>query len=109
VPTETDPPSIRLYPSFPDDWEKLPPGVREQLVAFLERLQRNPYDPELQVSSDAHPPFFARRIAPGYVVYWTLKFPDLGASELSAPTSIDVLEIGKVAESEATPGHPSGD
>jgi hypothetical protein len=89
-------PSLRFYPSFPDDWQGLPPDVRASLTEFLEHLQRNPLDPKLQASVEIHPPFFARRIAQGYVVVWTLKFSDLRGEHLAPPTSIDVLEVARI-------------
>jgi mRNA-degrading endonuclease RelE of RelBE toxin-antitoxin system len=96
-------PSIRFYPSFPDDWQGLPPDVRASLGKFLEHLQSDPLDPELQASTEMHPPFFAYRIAQGYVVVWTLKFSDLRGEHLAPPTSIDVLEVARIPRLEQTP------
>jgi hypothetical protein len=94
-------PSIRFYPGFPDDWEKLPSAVRAQLGDLLERLQTDPQDPELQSASTAHLPFFASELYSGYIVYWTLKFSDPSTGESSTPISIDVLQVGKSSELES--------
>jgi hypothetical protein len=87
-------PSIRFYQQFPEVWDSLPIAIRKLLGQFLERLQRDPFDESLQAESEANPPFFATRFAPGYTVYWSLAFPANSSIEHPPePHAIDILSI----------------
>lgn len=68
MPEQVD---IVAYKDFPDDWNSLEPPVKKAIHQLLERLQQNPYDPDLQRACDLGPgERYAYTTVRGYVVFW---------------------------------------
>ncbi len=66
-------PILRFYEEFPNDWEALSQATRQGVADFLERLQKNPFDPEIMRRTMTHQDFYAYRLPDGYVIYWKLE------------------------------------
>jgi hypothetical protein len=65
---------LRQYEGWENDWTVLPTPAKEQLAELLERLQANPYDPEIQVKADLGPDeVMAYRLPDDYVFYWRIE------------------------------------
>jgi len=65
--------TITAYEEFPTDWMTLDAAAQMSIGRLLEKLQKNPYDPDLQAACEiAEEERFAYRIAEGYVVFWRI-------------------------------------
>ena len=79
-----------------EQWWALPPGVQDELAAFLDRLTSNPYDPGLlaKCEVDANEHFSYRLPRSSYVFSWRVEadaVPVTGSS-LKGMT-VEFLEI----------------
>jgi mRNA-degrading endonuclease RelE of RelBE toxin-antitoxin system len=74
---------VEIYESFGKDWVKLPHDVQEALAGFLEKLQRNPYDPDIQKQAAiGDSERFAYQLPKGYVLYWRVDCEVLSISKV---------------------------
>ena len=89
---------IRVSPNFfEEDLHALSTSVRHELVNFLQKLQENPYDPEIlnRAESDKKGRW-AYSFAPGYSVYWRVVSPSgalVSGPEKEVPTRVEVLAV----------------
>jgi hypothetical protein len=86
-------PFMEVWENFGQDWESLRSDAQRALATFLERLQRNPYDPDIQkkaVLGDNER--FAYEFYPGYVLYWRIDCESLSVSMIDQ-VSITLLGL----------------
>jgi hypothetical protein len=86
-------PTLRLYADFPEDWGRFDAKTREDIGAFLEHLQENPFDPSIIEKSEKHGEYYATRSG-SVIVYWKLaRRAGLTQSELASPDAIHILAV----------------
>ncbi len=74
---------MEVWETFGDDWAALPQDVRKAMASFLERLQANPYDPDIQKKAAiGDQDRFAYELPKGYVLYWRVDCESLSISKL---------------------------
>jgi hypothetical protein len=78
---------------FTKDCPDLEPEVLDELCFFLEKVQENPYSPDLLSRCERRGSKYAAEFLQGFVVYWKLR-----ESSPGKVTSIDVLKVAKLAD-----------
>jgi hypothetical protein len=95
--------AIIPYEKFPLDWKTLDAAAQLSIGRLLEKLQNNPYDPDLQAACEiADEDRFAFRIAEGYVVFWRITYK----SAVLSLSSWDNLTV-EITGIQAPPPHRS--
>ena len=84
---------LTFYPEFPDDWKSLSNDEQVALASFLERLQRDPYDPEIVLKSESHGEYFAYHVTDKIAVIWKLRYGAPAVGLFAAPREIWVLAV----------------
>lgn len=78
---------MEVWDDFGHDWERLPRKAQAALAAFLEQLQRNPYDPEIQRTSVVGDnERSACEFYPGYFLYWRVDCESISVSKVGNMT-----------------------
>jgi hypothetical protein len=75
---------VETYETFFEDWTKLPRDVQEALAGFLEELQSNPYNPDIQKQAAiGDSERFAYQLPKGYVLYWRVDCESLSIGQVN--------------------------
>src|SRR5713101_630668 len=84
---------IKFYRGFWDEFLQLNAEAREDLITYLEKLQRNPDGAEM--SERSREDRFAYQFTRDYVLYWRLErvYQQLPSLSVGAVTRIDVLAM----------------
>jgi mRNA-degrading endonuclease RelE of RelBE toxin-antitoxin system len=86
---------VEIWESFDEDWARLPHDVQVVLASFLEKLQRNPYDPDIQKQAAiGDSERFAYQFSKGYVLYWRVDCESLSISIDKIDVTITLLGLG---------------
>lgn len=82
------------WDTFGDDWEQLPDKVREDLGKFLERLQRNPYDPDVQRGASLNEgERFSYEFSSDYLLYWRV---DCDSMSLESEPRVSLTGLARI-------------
>jgi hypothetical protein len=82
-------PPYNFHPQFfTRDCPNLDPYVVDELCAFLERLQQNPFSPTFQ-GMERKGSRYAFEFTPGFVVYWKL--------QMSSSGQVEIINVSKLA------------
>lgn len=83
---------METWDRFGEDWAELPPDVKTAVASFLERLQRNPYDPDIQKKAViGENERFAYEFSQGYALYWRVDCKSLSISKMD---DIEITLLG---------------
>ena len=89
----TPPPFEINLKVFTKDCVDLDAEVLDELCFFLEKLQANPYSPDILDNCQRHGSKYAIEFFQGYAVYWTLREPTPGEV-----ISIEILRVARKAD-----------
>jgi len=84
---------INIYEGFLKEWSDFDDEAQDKFKSFLERLQTNPYDPNIIESSQKRGEYYASRVGP-LVVYWKLdRNKNTHESIEAKPDAIHILAV----------------
>jgi hypothetical protein len=87
---------------FFGDFEALPRSAQDNLLAYLDRLQKNPDSPDLHTENNS-PNRFAYEFHSGYVIYCRLERAASPLTDLLGQVlRIEVLSIGPISVAHKT-------